>query len=316
MGSVGKAHGKLLLFGEHSAVYGHPAVGVSLPEQTTVRLDDCGGPGWDLDAVPATDREAVSRVIARMESSMAGMSSGRNRAVRIESAIPRSLGFGSSAALCVAFARALLQGPAETSDRLGDRRVWALAHDAEHLFHGRPSGVDTGISLMGGLCILRPVPAGLPEHTAVPARGLHLVVGAVRRDEACAALIGGLASRMKAGDPVVRAGIDHLAEVTRYAARLLTSGGKDMPKYLGTLADAAMADLRSLGLSTPDLESVLEAALRAGGLGGKLSGAGGGGAFYAVAPDETAAGVIARKIEEAAASNGITMPGRVRVVAV
>ena len=46
MGSVGKAHGKLLLFGEHSAVYGHPAVGVSLPEQTTVRLDDCGGPGF------------------------------------------------------------------------------------------------------------------------------------------------------------------------------------------------------------------------------------------------------------------------------
>jgi mevalonate kinase len=312
MGGVGEANGKLLLFGEHAAVYGHVAVGVSLPERTTVRLDEAETPGWDLDGVALEDRSPVARVLARMEPDRGGAAFRRGRTVRVESSIPRGLGFGSSAALCVACARALLADRGE--EDADAKRVWALAHDAEHLFHGWPSGVDTGIALLGGTCVLKPTGRGLPEYRLIPPRGVTLVAAAVRRDESCAALIAGLAERMKAGDRLVAASIEELGRLSQRSAALLQSGGGAPAKELGELADAAMRRLRGLGLATPELDLLLEAARRAGSRGGKLSGGGGGGAFYAVAPDEEAAAVIGSKISEAAQSAGIALLVLPRVV--
>lgn len=311
-GVVGHGGGKLLLFGEHAAVYGHVAVGVSLPEGISVRLEGAETPDWDLDRVTEEDRGVVTRVLQRMEPRL--RRAAPRRAVRIESSIPRGLGFGSSAALCVACARALLEDSGE--DREATDRIWDLAHDAEHLFHGTPSGVDTGISLLGGTCVLRPRKLGLPVPSLIPARGVALVAGAVRRDESCAALIAGLAARMKSGDHVVGSAIEELGEMSGHGARALLSGGNELAAYLGSLADAAMATLHELGLSTSDLDFVLAAARRAGAMGGKLSGGGGGGAFYAVAPDKQTATIIATRITEEARLTGIDLVVAPRVVTI
>lgn len=312
MGVAGSANAKLLLFGEHAAVYGHPAVGITLPDRTTVTFDGPVAPEWNLQSIPPADREAVGGVLARMEEKLPGLASKGRCAVHIQSSVPRKAGFGSSAALCGALARAALDRAGEDGTDLS--RAWAIAHHAEKLFHGTPSGVDTGLSLIGGTCILRPRPPGLPEHRVVPPTGMAIVVGAVRRDESCAELVGGLAERMRSGDRAVRSAIDALGELSLFAAVVLGSWRRDSTAYLGALADAAMAGLRGLGLSTPDLEVVLGAAREAGALGAKLSGAGGGGAFYAVAPDGAAAALIALRIEAAAASRGVVLLSVPRVV--
>jgi len=202
----------------------------------------------------------------------------------------------------------------EDPDGIDIDRVWVLAHEAERIFHGKPSGVDTGLSLLGGTCILRPMRRGLPEYTMIPRRGVMIVTGAVRRDEACAALISRLAARMKAGDRTVKSSIDELGELSLYAARVLHRGGKESAKYLGALADAAMDRLRALGLSTPDLDVVLEAAGRAGALGAKLSGAGGGGAFYAIAADRDSATDIGARITSTARTAGIQLLSGVQMI--
>jgi mevalonate kinase len=69
------------------------------------------------------------------------------------------------------------------------------------------------------------------------------------------------------------------------------------PERLGELAVQAQGVLRELDLSTPELEEILKLGMRAGALGGKLSGAGGGGAFYLVAGDRPAALDLAERIE-------------------
>jgi mevalonate kinase len=312
MEGVGRAFGKLILFGEHAAVYGHPAVGITLPQWTEVSLEDPGAADWDLRLVSEEDRETVRRVLARVEASLPALAAAGRCTVQIQSSVPRKGGFGSSAALCGAFARAALGRAGEAADDLP--RAWAIAHDAERLFHGTPSGVDTGLALLGGTCVLRPRPPGLPEHRMIPRRGIALVVGAVQRDAACAALVGGLAGRMSSGDTAVREAIGELGALADRAAVVLQAGASDAAAGLGSLADQAMNALRGIGLSTPDLEVVLEAARRAGALGAKLSGAGGGGAFYAIAPDARAAAVIAEGIREAAASAGLSLLSDVRVV--
>ena len=311
-GVVGRARAKLLLFGEHAAVYGHPAAGVALADETAVTLDGPDVSDWDLGPVPAEDRGAVADALRRVEEKLPELAAHRRCSVSIRGGMARMAGFGSSAALCGALARAaLLHAGGDAADLA---RAWEIAHHAERRFHGTPSGVDTGLALLGGTVIFQPRPPALPEYQVIPAAGVSLVVAAVRRDEACADLIAGLALRMKAGDRTVSAAISVLGELSGFAAAVLRAGGTGAPRYVGTLADAAMRQLSSVGLSTPDLELVLEAARRAGALGAKLSGAGGGGAFYAVAPDAGAAAVISTAIESAAAAAGVRLLLRPRVI--
>jgi mevalonate kinase len=317
VGGVGSASGKLILFGEHAAVYGHPAVGISMPEVTTVRFGDEILAEWDLRRIPAEDREGVQRILTRMQDAVPGLAVRGRCAVRIESGVARMSGFGSSAALCGAVARAARAHAGEREDGETDvSRTWALAHDAERLFHGTPSGVDTGLSLLGGMCVLRPRPPALPEYHRIPRRGINLVVGALPRDAACAALVGALAARLHAGDRAARAAVDGLGGLAANAAGILLAGSPRAANALGSLANRAMDMLRELGLSTPGLDRMLEAAGAAGSPGAKLSGAGGGGAFFALARDRSAAADVLGRLADEAARAGILLASPLRVIEV
>ena len=75
MGGIGSASGKLILFGEHAAVYGYTAVGVSLRAKTTVRLWGRAEDDWDLGAIASEDRDTVRRILARLEALLPELSS-------------------------------------------------------------------------------------------------------------------------------------------------------------------------------------------------------------------------------------------------
>ncbi len=67
-------------------------------------------------------------------------------------------------------------------------------------------------------------------------------------------------------------------------AREILSRGEVKPERLGEMLTEHHHWLRVLGVSTPKLDTLVEAALNSGALGAKLNGSGGGGCMFAYAP--------------------------------
>ncbi len=268
---VGTGHGKLLLFGEHAAVYGHPALGIQL--EATLSLSFIEGPQWSFEGIP-NDAVSIVREVADETHAILGLEAGRGT-IRLSGSLPTAVGFGSSAALCIALLRAL-----DSTHRLtGDAdRLWEASHRLEHRFHGTPSGIDTGLALYPGASTIYPDPPNLPRREPARLPSMKLLVGALPRISSTAALVRGIRERRDADREKVDAQLNDLGRCAREASTATTA------LEMGDLARQAQRTLTELGLSTPLLESALLAAESAGALGGKLSGAGGGGAFWSVFP--------------------------------
>lgn len=295
---VGEARAKLLLFGEHAAVYGHPAVGMALPWALKVTHTP-GGP-WVFPGLgmhePAVRGLVQALVALGRDRGLPLPVEGR---VEVETEVPLSSGYGSSGALCAALVNAFWP-----TLPLDDRDL--LAWRAEGQFHGTPSGIDTALALRHGWWRLDPSTKPV-RATPLPDPGLVLVTGAVTRESDTKTLVGNLARRLQDGDPVVVRSLEDLGTIARRAADALVGGKTDVCP----LVQRARATLQTLDLETSDLTRVLDAGLGAGALAGKLSGAGGGGAFYLVFPSETLARGALATIEGAVPAGVWTAPPRV-----
>jgi mevalonate kinase len=277
--------GKIILLGEHAVVYGYPALAAALDRGVTIdpvpttkgplRLDI---PAWSI-AVRATDDHPVARALAAIADTL-GV--GRPALSLVGDAqIPPGAGLGSSAALAVAVARALLSH---------DKRVptAAIIADAagksETLLHGRPSGVDVALAIAGGIGVFRRS-TGLRPISIAP---LRVLVGPSGEPRSTAAMVERVAQATS-----------EVADDARLAELgALTDGGttalvaRDFAA-LGTAMNRAHAILAELGVSTPQLDSLCEAARATGAHGAKLTGAGGGGAVIAIAPRDRETAILA-----------------------
>jgi len=314
MDAIGTGSGKLILFGEHAVVFGYPGIGIPLPESTTAVIHGPRSAAWDLGEIPSEDRSAVQGLIDRVEELLPELVSRGRRAVRIRSSVPRGVGLGSSAALCTAMAAAALAAVGENGAGTDIARTWQLAHELERGFHGTPSGIDTGLSLLKGLTAFSPKPPALPEWEALPCAPLWLVVGALPRSGDSASLIQDIGRRARSGAGDVRESLSALGRIASEAREHLA--GPSPAARIGRLADKAMDVLRGLGLSHPSLDDLLRDGMASGALGGKLSGAGGGGAFFLVCGDGPAAREIAGRLQRDVGRRGISFASAPRALCV
>lgn len=304
MERVGKGHAKLLLFGEHVAVHGFPSLGLGLPASTSITVLPGVGAGWRFPDLAEKDSSRFGEFIATASKLIPELATGGGE-IRISSSIPRGLGFGSSAALCVALAEAF---------RSEAGRTWAIAHRAEAFFHGKASGIDTGLSLLGGFRYFYPKPPDLPETGLAGGAPLHLVFGAVPRRASTAAQVAALRERLSRNDEVAVRLVEELGLIAKRAIALfgIDANPGDVGVPLGSLLQRAQAALRGLGLGDPGIDRLLKAGMESGAIGGKQSGAGGGGAFFLVYPSEASAGSATEALDEFAHRQGITLASPLR----
>ena len=291
---LSKANGKLLLFGEYAALYGSPAIGVTLSQSIALRYEPSNSDDRviTIRGVGKEHYPILLNLCERLPIQLAGR-------LTITSNLPLGMGFGSSAALCVALARLVEQArPTEGDTTLN---IWRLAHQLEHYFHGSPSGIDTGLSCHEGLLALYGHSsaqsagqlAGTPVAPKKMARSQTppwwILYGATSRNGKTKELIGKIVASVRQRDGRVCQLIANLKGVAERACELLLSNetkGINLERKIGCLIRQAHSILRLLTLSTKELEGIVELAEQHGSIGAKISGAGGGGAWYALFTDE------------------------------
>lgn len=272
----GRAGGKTILLGEHAVVYGAPAVAIPVPD-LQIRVDVGPGEGWDLRAdgvdPDGVDRAALDRA-RDAQLALLGWS-GPPPGIRVRASLPPSCGLGSSAALGVALARALLAatGEGDTPDRVRE-----LADASEHVFHERPSGVDVATVLAGTPIRFRRGETPRPVH--VRGRFDLFVVDTEVRSRT-SDVVAAVAARRGANPGETATTMDDLARHAAEGADALERGD---PAALAAAMTGAMEGLRTLDVSHPAIEGVVDAALQAGAGAAKLSGAGRGGIVLLLAP--------------------------------
>jgi mevalonate kinase len=288
--------GKIILLGEHSVVYGFPALAAALdrgvrigavptPAGGTLRVDL---PSWECKLTAADDHPFASALAAIADN----LELGRPPVTLVGDAqIPPGAGLGASAAFAVAIARALLDYRARRTAPKGAEipppahaDVIAAANASENIVHGRASGVDVALATHGGVGVFRKS-TGL---VAMQIPALRVLVGPSGAPRSTAAMVERVAQATAASTDDER--LRELGSLTDLGTSALIA--KDLAG-VGRAMDRAHGLLGELGVSTPLLDALCESARRVGAYGAKLTGAGGGGAVIAIAPREKEAAVLA-----------------------
>ncbi|WP_246150105.1 mevalonate kinase [Streptomyces qinzhouensis] len=306
---IGRAHAKAILLGEHAVVHGAPALAIPVPQLTVT-----ASAGWSSRAgdgrgeVSVTMTGSASRALVtrafdglrRLTEEFfvrTGAAGGPPLEVVVDGGIPHGRGLGSSAAVsrAVVFALADLLGRELTEDLAFD-----LVQTAENLAHGRASGVDATAVGAERPLLFR---AGRAEELPIGCDGLFIIAdsgvpGSTK--EAAELLRAGFGRRAGAAERFV----GRASELAEAGRRALADGDAE---GLGSRLTDYHELLRAAGLSTERIDALVEAALKAGSLGAKITGGGLGGCAIAQTRPEQAREVT-RQLHEAGAVQTWAVP--------
>jgi mevalonate kinase len=287
------APGKIILFGEHAVVYGQPAIAVPV---THVRAEAMIEPARGGDSVrilaPGVGLDARVEdlpLLHPLSVALGGVLSACGVAeplsdippftLTIHSTIPVAGGMGSGAAVSVAVIRAVstfLNHP------LPDEQVNALAYEVEKLHHGTPSGIDnTVITYACPVYFVR----GQPIETFTVPKPFTIVIADTGVPSSTAITVGNVRKGWQADPDRFNLWFERVGQIVRAARHAIETGVHDT---LGPLMDENHALLQQMGVSSPELDRLVETARSAGALGAKLSGGGGGGNMIALVEVEGA----------------------------
>lgn len=289
------APAKLILCGEHAVVYHRPALAVPLNE---IRAHATIAPGRgpltiearDLNMVfaPADAPDHPLSALIRDTLRFTGVEENAPLRLTLTSDIPIASGMGSGAAIATAIVRALC---AHTNTALSPAELSALVYASEQRLHGTPSGIDNAVVAFGQPIWFCRIPA--TNGTAPPpdiqpiliGQPIQLVVGDTGVRSPTHAPVGAVRQGWQAAPAHYNAIFDDIAGCVVAARQALADGDIAV---LGPLLSRNHALLQQLGVSSPELDRLVDAAHHAGALGAKLSGAGWGGVMLALTtPDRT-----------------------------
>jgi mevalonate kinase len=296
MGVVASAPAKIILFGEHFVVYGEPAIVVAIDKRARAEAERRQDERLRFQSanlntscyfengafkVEQGDAKQVrfkfEPVKLAVEKVLAVYGKNVGLDIRINSAIPVASGLGSSAAVVASVTAAVA---ALLELEFSKQDIFRIAYEAEKIVHGTPSGVDPAIATFGGTLLFQ-VDTGfkpLEVKTDVP-----LVIGDTGVERSTRIQVEKVRETMDSFPQIT----DPLRKAAReIVLRAVTALQENDLETLGRLMNINHALLYGIGVSDESLEWLANAARKAGALGAKLTGAGGGGCMIALARPE------------------------------
>lgn len=250
----------------------------------------------DLEALGGARLQLHSAVYRRMIASYGG---GQPLAITLTSSVdaPPGSGLGSSSALVVALVeafRAVLDAP------LSQYEIAHLAYEIERVDLGLAGGKqDQYAAAFGGInfieflrddrVIVNPLRVGRGPLLELEASLITCFSGISRRSDA---IIG---EQQKGMTGRAAKTIDNLHQLKADAVDMKVALLRGDVAAMAALLDRSWTAKKetATGVSTPEIDRLVEIAKRAGALAGKVSGAGGGGFVMFIAPPECRLDVIA-----------------------
>lgn len=280
------APGKVILFGEHAVVYGRPAIAVPVTQVKATAIVRSAPPGSGLTLIAGDLKKQIVLATAPEDEPLAAAArftlahlnaDEPDATITIRSTIPIASGLGSGAAVSTALVRALA---GFLGHKLPPAEVSSLVFEVEKMHHGTPSGIDNTVVAYG-----QPVyfVRGQPIERLKVGRTFTLLIGDTGIPSPTGEVVAHVRRTWQREPAHYDALFDRIGDIVDEARQAIENGDIDA---LGPLMDENHDLLIELGVSSPKLDSLTEAARLAGALGAKLSGAGQGGNMIALVEDD------------------------------
>lgn len=296
--SIGTATGKIILMGEHSVVYGEPAIAfpfqgttvtATIAPSNELTIDCCYYTGA-LKNVPHqlnNLKELIKQILHFLNQETSTFS------LEITSTIPSERGMGSSAATAVAIVRSLFQyfDYAYTQEEL-----LTFVSMSEKIAHGNPSGIDAAATSGNDPVLF--VKGSDIRHFPMNLSTTYLVVADTGIKGQTREAVKDIAHLFEEDKVAVAKRIATLGMLTKQAKEAILS---DDNRALGSLMNQAQQELQALTVSNQMLDQLVEVALAKNALGAKLTGGGRGGCMIALTDSLSTAKTIAQALEETGA---------------
>lgn len=317
------APGKATLFGEHSVVYGRPAIAMAINRRVTVELTsrkddkavlhfpDVSVKGFTLtfkgEAITAKTNkanasQAAGYVVEAIRTVAKRLGDYRGVNVTVKSEMPVGAGLGTSAAVAIATAAAY-------SELLGKRfdgpALSRIGREVELRVQKVSSGMDSSVIALGGLVEFQLKGSDLVAHPLHFKEEMPMVLGYCPRISTTAQSVARVAQLRDRNIHVIEKVFDSIEQVVLEAKKKIVGGET---ASLGELMNINQGLLSALGVSTLKIEEMVYAARKAGASGAKLTGAGMGGSVLCLVNSSTLTKPVALALSTVGAESFVFEP--------
>tara|TARA_B100000029_G_scaffold516607_1_gene631654 strand:- start:224 stop:1159 length:936 start_codon:yes stop_codon:yes gene_type:complete len=291
------ACGKSILLGEHAVVYGQPAIAIPMEDiRAYAWIEENNQRGIEIDALDLNEKIVIEKenrhqfAIVINELIQKTQSEKLNFTVKLTSDIPQSVGMGSSAATSAAVCRCVAEylGIELTAEEESE-----IVFRAEEIVHGTPSGIDNNVIVYEKPILFVKGEAPKILHSK---RDLYIIIGESGVESSTMEMVKNIREMVNEKPKEFENKFDRIGKLVKEAEQNIQNGNID---EIGMLMNKNQKILREMQLSHPELDNIIEITRRAGALGAKLTGKGGGGNVVAISDKLETQKMIANAIEGA-----------------
>ena len=295
---TGAGFGKVILFNEHFVVYGLPAIVSAIGSKTTAVVERRSGSGVETnDCRPETPGYKVGKLREQEESlkrilTFMRIDTEHNHfKITLGGDLIAASGVGASAASCAAIARAFSE---ELSLNYSNEQVNQAAYEGEKGYHGTPSGIDNTAATYGGLIWYKREGESQTMDRMKLRRPVEIVMGNTGIVADTKVVVAAVRER-KEKEP------EKYAQVFRTADQLVHTAREQLVAFdlakLGISMNMNHEMLKQIGVSSEELDVLVNLARENGALGAKMTGTGRGGYMVALTPGTDVQERVAVEIE-------------------